>query len=86
MNTTAKKSAKPNLIKNFLLATLTLGLAPWGIMGEPHIIGKVRWVMGGAVGMQAIDWFDLVLHGTPWVLLIGAILWEGKKRLLPTKQ
>lgn len=85
MNTTAKKTTKPNLVKNFFFATLTLGLAPWGLMGEPHIIGKVRWVLGGAVGMQPIDWFDLVLHGTPWVLLIGSLVWEGKKKLLPNK-
>lgn len=44
---------------------LTLGLAPF--FPEPHILGKIRWVQGGAVGMGAIDWFDLVLHGFPWV-------------------
>jgi hypothetical protein len=30
--------------------------------------------MGGAVGMQPMDWFDFVLHGTPWVLLIRALI------------
>ena len=51
-----------------LLASLILGLAPF--TPEPHIVGKIRWVAGGAVGMQGIDWFDLVLHGTPWLFLI----------------
>ncbi len=50
------------------VASLTLGLAPF--VPEPHIIGKVRWVWGGAVGMQPMDWFDFFLHGTPWFLLI----------------
>jgi hypothetical protein len=52
----------------FLLASLTLGLAPFS--PEPHVWGKIKWVLGGANGMQAMDWFDLLLHGLPWVLLI----------------
>jgi len=51
-----------------IIACFTLGLAPFA--PEPHIIGKIRWVAGGAVGMKGMDWFDLVLHGTPWVLLL----------------
>ena len=51
-----------------ILGSLTLGLAPFA--PEPHIVGKIRWVMGGAVGMQPMDWFDLVLHGAPWMLLL----------------
>ena len=50
-----------------LLATLTLGLAPF--FPEPHFFGKVRWVLGGATGMQPMDWFDLFMHGAPWVWL-----------------
>lgn len=58
--------------KFFLLLCLTLGLAPY--YPEPHIWGKIKWISGGAVGMQALDWFDFVLHGTPWVLLIRLLL------------
>lgn len=47
------------------LACATLGLAPF--RPEPHVWGKLRWVMGGADGMGARDWFDLALHGAPWV-------------------
>lgn len=80
MSTTTNKEEKQSLIPRFLIFSLTLGLAPWS---PPHIIGKVQWVMGGAVGMQPMDWFDFVLHGTPWVLLLGAILLEGKRKFFP---
>lgn len=58
--------------KYFLIASCTLGLAPFS--PEPHIWGKIRWISGGAKGMQAIDWFDVFLHGTPWVLLVASLL------------
>lgn len=51
---------------------LTLGLAPY--FPEPHIWGKLQWVAGGARGMAPIDWFDLVFHGLPWMLLLRLIL------------
>lgn len=51
-----------------LLASLTLGLAPF--LPEPHLFGKIKWVLGGAEGMQAMDWFDLAMHGAPWIWLI----------------
>jgi len=59
------------LLKNkglLVMASLTLGLAPF--YPEPHIVGKLKWLMGGAVGMQPMDWFDLLLHGSPWLLLL----------------
>ena len=56
--------------KLFVIASLTLGLAPF--FPEPHIWGKLKWIAGGAVGMQPLDWFDVVLHGTPWLLLAVA--------------
>jgi hypothetical protein len=58
--------------KFIIVACLTLGLAPF--FPEPHIWGKIKWIMGGAVGMQPMDWFDVVLHGFPWVLLIRKIV------------
>jgi hypothetical protein len=54
------------------LLVLTLGLAPY--RPEPHIVGKIRWVLGGAVGMQPMDWFDLALHGLPWLLLLFVLV------------
>ena len=56
---------------------LTLGLAPF--YPEPHIIGKIRWVAGGAVGMGYMDWFDLLLHGLPWALLVASFFINKKK-------
>lgn len=54
--------------KLIALACITLGLAPF--YPEPHIWGKLKWVLGGAHGMQLIDWWDFVMHGAPWFLLI----------------
>ena len=51
-----------------IIASLTLGLAPF--FPEPHIWGKIKWILGGAKGMEIMDWFDTIMHGTPWVLLI----------------
>lgn len=55
----------------FLALSLSLGLAPFT---APHIIGKIKWIIGGSAflengGMQLMDWFDVFLHGTPWLLL-----------------
>lgn len=58
--------------KFILLLCLTLGLAPY--YPEPHIWGKLKWLRSGAVGMQPLDWFDLVLHGFPWILLIRLLV------------
>ncbi|RLD21601.1 MAG: hypothetical protein DRI71_08695 [Bacteroidetes bacterium] len=79
-NTINQPEKKSSNILRFLIFSLTLGLAPF--YPEPHIIGKVQWLMGGAVGMQPMDWFDLVLHGTPWLLFFGAIIWEAKQKFL----
>lgn len=54
-----------------ILACLTIGLAPF--FPEPHIFGKLRWVLGGASGMQLMDWLDLLMHGAPWLLLLRLI-------------
>ena len=59
------------LLNNWKLITLgclTLGLAPFS--PEPHIWGKVKWILGGASGMHLADWFDTALHGLPFLLLI----------------
>ncbi len=61
-----KSNTKQQLL-TWTLVSLTLGLAPF--VPEPHIIGKLQWVAGGANGMAAMDWFDLAMHGFPWVIL-----------------
>lgn len=62
-----------------LFASFTLGLAPFA--PEPHLFGKVRWVLGGADGMAAMDWFDLALHGAPWVWLAVTLVGMARARL-----
>ncbi len=49
-----------------VVACLTLGLAPFN---PPHIWAKLQMLAKGQL-VRPIDWFDLVLHGTPWVLLV----------------
>lgn len=58
--------------KLWLLASLTLGLAPFS--PEPHLFGKIRWILGGANGMGLMDWWDFVMHGFPFVGLIYALV------------
>ncbi|SFD58359.1 hypothetical protein SAMN04489722_112121 [Algibacter lectus] len=58
--------------KLVLLICLTLGLAPF--FPEPHILGKLKWILGGATGMKLKDWFDVCLDGFPFVLLIRIVL------------
>lgn len=55
-----------------IVGCFTLGLAPF--LPEPHLVGKIRWVMGGAVGMQPKDWFDMFLHASPWLILMHFII------------
>lgn len=61
-------SAFLNNWKLLLALSLFLGLAPF--VPEPHIVGKLRWLAGGAVGMSAMDWLDLAWHAWPFILLI----------------
>ena len=55
-----------------IIASFTLGLAPFS--PEPHIIGKLRWIWGGGEGMKPADYFDLLMHGAPWLLLLYLII------------
>ena len=74
-----------NVLNNWrlvILLCLTLGLARFFL--EPHIYGKLKWMLGGAEGMTIMDWFDVLLHGLPFVLLIRLIyinvILSSKKR------
>ncbi|MEQ9468279.1 MAG: hypothetical protein RLN88_12770 [Ekhidna sp.] len=70
---------KPNNnLSMAIIASLTLGLAPF--FPEPHIWGKLKWLAGGAVGMQPLDFLDLIFHGAPWVYLIVSIIQRIIKR------
>ena len=64
--------------KLIILLCLTLGLAPF--LPEPHIVGKVKWILGGALDMKPMDWFDTLLHGFPFILLVRLLIISIKKR------
>ncbi len=44
----------------------TLGLAPFN---PPHVVEKLLMLSRGEL-VRAIDWFDLAMHGAPWIVLI----------------
>lgn len=67
--------------KFVVLFCLTLGLAPF--FPEPHIWGKLKWIVGGAVGMKPMDWFDTLFHGLPWLLLIRLAFVKAMSILQP---
>jgi hypothetical protein len=54
------------------MMSVTLGLAP--LVPEPHLVGKLRWLAGGAVGMSLVDWGDLLMHGAPVVWLLVTVI------------
>ena len=45
---------------------LTLGLAPFTPL--PHLLEKLKMLISGEL-VEPIDIFDLLLHGSPWILL-----------------
>ena len=49
-----------------MVACLPLGLAPFA---PPHIYEKLMMLKNGEL-KKAIDWFDLLFHGTPWMIAI----------------
>jgi hypothetical protein len=48
----------------------TLGLAPFF---PPHIIEKISMLIQGNL-IKPLDWFDLLFHGFPWIILILKIM------------
>lgn len=46
---------------------LTLGLAPFA---PPHVWEKLVMLSRGQL-VRPLDWFDLFLHGVPWLLLLA---------------
>ncbi len=49
-----------------IVLCLSLGLAPFS--PEPHLLEKLRMLATGDL-TKLVDIFDLMLHGTPWLLL-----------------
>jgi len=53
-----------------VIFSLLLGLAPF--VPEPHVWEKLKMLANGTLS-KPIDIFDLLMHGTPWLILIGKI-------------
>lgn len=61
----------------FVLAALTLGLAPF--VPEPHVWEKLKMLAAGELS-RPIDVFDLLMHGAPWALLALKLGREVRRR------
>jgi len=51
-----------------IIVCLTLGLAPF--VPQPHFFEKISMLFAGTL-KKPIDWFDLFMHGAPWVVLVA---------------
>jgi hypothetical protein len=60
-----------------LIACASLGLAPFAPV--PHVVEKLGMLLRGQL-VRPIDWFDLVMHGAPWALLIGKAIVAARRR------
>jgi len=49
-----------------LILCLTIGLAPFA---PPHVYEKLQMLASGELS-RTIDWLDLLMHGSPWILAI----------------
>jgi len=49
-----------------IVLCLTLGLSPFN---PPHLWQKLKMFHKGVL-KKPLDWFDLFLHGSPWIVLI----------------
>ncbi len=59
-----------------VLLCLTLGLAPFH---PPHLWEKLQ-MLAQHRPLRPIDWFDLALHGAPWLLLLLKLARYGLHR------
>jgi hypothetical protein len=53
-----------------ILLCLTLGLAPFR---PPHVVEKLQMLFHDEL-RRPLDWFDLLLHGAPWLLLLAKVV------------
>jgi len=61
-----------------IVIAVTLGLAPFS--PQPHVVEKMAMLFNGTLS-KPIDIFDLLLHGTPWVLLALKLMRLGVKQV-----
>jgi len=63
-----------------LPVALLLGVMP--VQPEPHLVEKLRMLIGGQLA-RPIDIFDLLLHGGPLVVILAKLL-VGKPVVKPS--
>ena len=61
-----------------LVLCVTVGLAPFR---PPHVITKLHMLVEGRL-VRPVDWVDLFLHASPWLLLIAKALLVGGRTIL----
>ncbi len=61
-------------IEILILASLTLGLAPF--FPEPHIWQKLKMMRAGTL-QKPIDIFDFLMHAAPFALLVAKLVRTG---------
>ena len=59
-----------------IILCITLGLAPFN---PPHVVEKLVMLANGNL-VRPVDWFDLVLHGAPWLFLLLKITTVSMKQ------
>ena len=59
-----------------VLLCLTLGLAPFS---PPHVWEKLQMLFRGRL-VRPVDWFDLLMHGAPWLILVLKLVIRGGTR------
>lgn len=64
-------------LPSLLVFAVLLGLAPFS--PEPHLVEKLHMLFRGELS-RAIDIFDLLLHGTPVMLVVLKLIREVLKR------
>ena len=69
---------RSKLFFTIIVLCIALGLAPF--FPEPHLIGKIRWLLGDPSTMKIIDWFDLLMHGAPFLALSYLLISDLRKR------
>jgi hypothetical protein len=57
-----------------IIIVLTLGLAPYK---PPHFFEKLQMLFRGTL-VRPIDWFDFVMHGSAWAILVLKIAYSLK--------
>jgi len=57
---------------------VTVGLAPFR---PPHVVTRLRMLIEGRL-VRPVDWVDLVLHLSPWLLLLAKAALVGGRAVL----